>query len=400
MVDYGLLPPEINSGRIYTGPGAGPMLAAAAAWSGLAADYQATAAGHRSVISELTGGPWVGPASAALVAAASPFISWLDASAAEAGQAASQAFAAAAAYEAAFMASIPPPVIEANRTLLEALVATNFLGQNTPAIAATEALYAEFWAQDAAAMYSYAGSSAAATRLAELPEPAEVVNPAGLADQATAVINSAGQAAQAQLNSTAAQVGARLTDVVSALSLPINGQGKAIDAWIVANTPFDDIVPLYTKYLSPYLSAFAQGLQDTLFLGDETAGFSKLGSLANDLGGAAKAAQAAAQAAEKAVVGAVPKLSSSIGGVTAGMGKAVPLSNGLSVPVSWASANGATGPGVTAIGNVTSIPAAAEGAASNFPMAPFGQFGNGGNGRRTPAYGHRLTFMTRPPAAG
>ena len=400
MVDYGLLPPEINSGRIYTGPGVGPMLAAAAAWSGLAADYQATAAGHRSVISELTGGPWVGPASASLVAAASPFISWLDGSAEEAGQAASQAFAAAAAYEAAFAASVPPPVIAANRALLAALVATNFLGQNTPAIAATEALYLEFWAQDAAAMYNYAGSSAAATRLAELPEPAEVVDPAGLADQATAVSKSAGQAVQAQLNSVTAQLGTRFADVVRTLSSPLNGQGPAIDAWIVANTPFDDIVPLYSKYISPYMNSVAFAFQDTLFVGDETAGFAKLGSLANDLNSAAQAAGQAAQAAGQAAAGAVPKLSSSVGGVAAGLGRAVPL-GGLSVPVSWTSANASAGPGVTAISNATSIPAAAEGAVGNVPVAPpFGQFVNAGNSRRTPAYGHRLTFMTRPPAAG
>ncbi|WP_252159672.1 PPE domain-containing protein, partial [Mycobacterium tuberculosis] len=41
--------------------------------------------------------------------------------------------------------------VVANRALLVALVATNFFGQNTPAIAATEAQYAEMWAQDAAA---------------------------------------------------------------------------------------------------------------------------------------------------------------------------------------------------------------------------------------------------------
>ena len=397
MVDYAVLPPEVNSGRIYTGPGVGPMLAAAAAWSGLAADYQAAAAGHRSVISELTSGPWVGPASASLVTAASPFISWLDGSAEEAGQAASQAFAAAAAYEAAFAASVPPPVIAANRALLAALVATNFLGQNTPAIAATEALYLEFWAQDAAAMYNYAGSSAAASQLAELPEPAEVVNPSGLVNQAAAAFQSASQAVQAQVNSLGAQIVPRIGEVLQTLSAPLNGQGAAIDQWIVANTPLDDIVPLYTKYISPYLSAFAQGLQDTLFVGDETAGFAKLGSFANDLSTAAQAAEAAAQAA----AAAVPKLSSSVGGVAAGLGNAVPLGSGLSVPVSWTSANAAAGPGVTAIGNATSISVATQSAGTNVPVAPpFGQFVNAGNGRRTPAYGHRLTFMTRPPAAG
>ena len=66
------------------------------------------------------------------------------------------------AYEAAFAMTVPPPVIAANRSLLAGLVATNFLGQNTPAIAATETQYGEMWAQDAAAMYGYAGSSASA----------------------------------------------------------------------------------------------------------------------------------------------------------------------------------------------------------------------------------------------
>ncbi|MDP7706551.1 MULTISPECIES: PPE family protein [unclassified Mycobacterium] len=398
MVDYGLLPPEINSGRIYAGPGAGPMLAAAAAWSGLAGDFEVAAAGHRSVVAELTNGPWLGPASESLLSAVTPFIAWLDSSAAEAGQAAGQAFAAAAAFDTAFAASIPPPVIAANRALLAALVATNILGQNTPAIAATEALYLEFWAQDAAAMYNYAGSSAAATQLTELPQPAEATDPGALVDQAIAGFKGAGQAVQAQLNSVGAQLMPRVGDLLQTLSSPLNGQFTAIDQWLVANTPLDDLVPLYSKYISPYMSAFAQGLQDTLFVGDEVAGFSKLGSVANDLFTTAQAAEKAAQAA----AAAAPKLSSSVGGVAAGLGRAVPLSSGLSVPVSWTSATAQAGSGVTAIGNATSISAAAEGAVgSSMPVAPpFGQFVNAGNGRRTPAYGHRLTFMTRPPAAG
>ncbi|MCQ4359892.1 hypothetical protein KQR54_01800 [Mycobacterium gordonae] len=121
----------------------------------------------------------------------------------------------------------------------------------------------------------------------------------------------------------------------------------------------------------------------------------------NNLAPAAKAAGGAAQAAGAA--GA--NLGTKVGSVTAGLGRAVPLS-GLSVPASWTSAVGtATGPGATAISNSTAIPAALEttatGAAGNTPVAPpFGQFFNAGNGRKTPAYGHRLTFMTRPPAAG
>ena len=148
MVDYGLLPPEINSAKIYTGPGAGSLVAAASAWSSFASELQAAAAGHRSVIEALTTGPWTGPASAKLVASVSPFINWLDLSAEEAAQAASQASAAANAYEAAFLASVPPPLIAANRSLLAEAVATNLFGQNTPVIGQLEAQYAEFWAQD------------------------------------------------------------------------------------------------------------------------------------------------------------------------------------------------------------------------------------------------------------
>ncbi|MDP7738400.1 PPE family protein [Mycobacterium paragordonae] len=378
MVDYGLLPPEINSGRTYAGPGAGPLLAAAAA-------------GHRSVITELTNGPWLGPASASLLASVTPFIAWLDSSAVESAQAASQAYAASAAFETAFAASIPPPVIAANRALLAALVATNFLGQNTPAIAATEALYLEFWAQDAAAMYNYAGSSAAATQLNEMPQPAEAVDPLSVVDQGISAFKGAGQAVQAELNSVGAQLMPRVGDVLQTLSSPLNGAGPAIEQWIVANTALDDLVPLYSKYISPEMNSVAYALQSTLFIGDEFAGSSKLGALVNDV--------APVFPATFPVTGG--HLGGSVGGVAAGLGKAVPL-GGLSVPAGWTSATGPAGSAATAISNATSISAASEGTVgSNMPVAPpFGQFVNAGNGRRTPAYGHRLTFMTRPPAAG
>jgi PPE-repeat protein len=284
-------------------------------------------------------------------------------------------------------------VIAANRALLAALVATNFLGQNTPAIAATEALYMEFWAQDAGAMYSYASSSAAATQLTELPQPAEVSDPTGVVDQAIAAVKGAGQAVQAQLNAVGSQLVPRVGDVIQTLSGPINGQGPAIDAWIAANTPLDDLVPLYTKYISPYLNLVALTNQTTLWFGDDSAGFAKIGTVSGAISkdvaeAAAKAAQAAASAGR------------SLGGVAANLGNALPIGK-LSAPASWSMANVPSPAGATAISNATAIPAAAQGAAGNVPMTgPFGQFVNGGNGRKTPAYGHRLTFMTRPPAAG
>src|SRR5580693_9378635 len=164
-IDFGALPPEINSARMYAGPGIGSMVAAAAAWDGLAAQLQSGAAAYGSAISELIGGPWLGPSSTAMAAAAAPYVAWMSATAGQAEQAAGQAQAAAAAYEAAFAMTVPPPVIAANRALLMMLVATNFFGQNTPAIMATEAQYMEMWAQDAAAMYGYQAAAQTASTL-------------------------------------------------------------------------------------------------------------------------------------------------------------------------------------------------------------------------------------------
>lgn len=186
-MDFGIYPPEVNSGRIYAGPGAGPMLAAAQAWQGVADQLYTTISGYQSAVSELTEGAWSGPSSAAMSAAAGSYVEWLSATAARAEQTAAQAWTAVAAYEAAFAATVPPPEIAANRGLLAVLVATNFLGQNTPAIAATEALYAEMWAQDSLAMYNYAASSAAASVLTPFTPPHQNTDPGGMAGQAAAI---------------------------------------------------------------------------------------------------------------------------------------------------------------------------------------------------------------------
>jgi PPE-repeat protein len=203
VFDFGALTPEVNSGRIYSGPGSAPLLAAATAWDALATELQTTAASYASTIGELTTS-WQGPSSTAAAGAAAPYTAWLSNTAAQAEQTASQAQAAAAAYEAAFAASIPPPVIAANRALLAALVATNFLGQNTPAIAANEATYAEFWAQDAGAMYGYAGAATAASQLTPFTAAPATTNDSGRATQPAAVANSAASTADSTTDSIAA----------------------------------------------------------------------------------------------------------------------------------------------------------------------------------------------------
>lgn len=190
-MDFGALPPEINSTRMYAGAGAAPLMAAGATWNGLAVELSTTASSVESVIMQLTTEQWLGPASMSMVVAAQPYLAWLTYTAESAAHAAAQAMASAAAFEAAFAMTVPPAEVAANRALLAALVATNVLGQNTPAIMATEAHYGEMWAQDALAMYGYAASSAAAGRLNPLITPSQTANMAGLAGQAAAVSHAA-----------------------------------------------------------------------------------------------------------------------------------------------------------------------------------------------------------------
>ena len=130
-----------------------------------------------------------------MAAAAALYVAWIDSTAVEAEQTASQAMAAAAAYQSAFAMTVSPATVSANRAHLASLVATNTFGQNTPAIAATETQYGEMWAQDAAAMYGYAANSAAASQVTPFTEAPQTTNLAGSAAQSAAVTQATGTAA-------------------------------------------------------------------------------------------------------------------------------------------------------------------------------------------------------------
>ena len=186
-MDFGNYPPEINSARMYAGAGSGPMLAAAEAWDTLAAELHSVANSYQSVISGLTAGPWQGPASTSMSAAAASYVSWLNATAVQAEETAAQAKSAAAAYQTAFTATVPPAMVAANRSQLMTLIATNVFGRNTQAIAANEAQYGQMWAQDVAAMYGYSASSSSATQLTPFNPPQQNTNPGGSAGQSAAV---------------------------------------------------------------------------------------------------------------------------------------------------------------------------------------------------------------------
>ncbi|WP_236980697.1 MULTISPECIES: PPE family protein [Mycobacterium] len=164
---FAWLPPEINSALMFAGPGAGPLLAAASAWGGLAEDLASSVASFTAVTQELTTSSWLGPSAAAMMEVATQYMAWLSAAAVQADQAAAQATATAAAFEAAVAATVQPAVVAANRGLVQMLASTNFFGMNWPAIMDTESAYEQMWAADVAAMANYHfDASMAASQLA------------------------------------------------------------------------------------------------------------------------------------------------------------------------------------------------------------------------------------------
>jgi PPE-repeat protein len=372
-MDFGALPPEVNSGRMYIGPGAGPMLAAAAAWDALAAELHSTAAAYASTIEGLTVGTWLGPTSIAMSAAAAPYVSWISATASQADEAAMQAKIAAGAYEAAFTATVPPPVIAANRAQLLALIATNIFGQNTPAIAATEAQYLEMWAQDAAAMYSYAGSSAVATQLTPFSEPPQTTNASGTAHgsdittQLSQFINSLPNALQGLASTVAASPTTGSTSFLPGLTLPQIGSATLPPAVVTNLANWNTLVSTITGPFSaqgltsipggPFLSfgqvyAYAQngqGLQS--FFAPAKAASGSLAPIANSLGANLTSAS----------VGGAP--------VSGTMGRAA-LVGSMSVPQGWTTA----APAIRTVAQTLSANLAAA-AAPTASMGEAGVFG-------------------------
>jgi PPE-repeat protein len=407
VFDFAALPPEINSGRMYTGPGSESMMVAATAWDELAAELGTATAGYRSVIDELTSGPWVGPTSAAMVSATAPYVSWLSTAAGQAEESGSQARAAAAAFEAAFGMTVPPPVIAANRVLLMTLIATNFFGQNTPAIAATEAQYMEMWAQDALAMYGYAASSATATQFAPYQSPPNTTTPEGLSDQRNAVAQAAAQPAGTSAQTAAATA----SDVPSiftipqllqqfASSLPGYAQLQTInssaDFWLSVNVAPNWATPILKQTLQAYFGVgignfgFSMGQQLTFGPGGATAGAGGAWFPTPQFAGLH--------------LGAIGAGSYSPGGLSATFASSTKI-GGLSVPANWVSSTGALEESATRAVEVNTVAAATRSGGpmensflQGMPMAGGGRSGAGA--AFTHKYGFKRSVLARPPSAG
>jgi PPE-repeat protein len=375
-MDFAFLPPEINSARMYTGSGAGPLLAAAGSWDSLSAELSITAGVYESVLSCLTSLHWRGPTSVAMSAAVAPYLGWLHATAEQAEQTAMQARAAAAAYELAYAMTVPPAVVAANRIQLALLIATNFFGQNTAAIAATEAQYAEYWAQDATAMYGYATSSAVATQLPQFSSPRQTTNPEGLTAQEVAVTKAN---ASAVATSPASQV-------ISAAP-----PAAAVDP--------PSFIPTDLTILN-VIQATGQTLSGTWKMEATPAGI--IGA-EKDLGMLPKLGAATAEVAPAPSLSGVSSLGggTSLGNVTATLGRAGTIGS-MSAPASWAAPS--TSPTKALAGSgLPTLPGTGQLAASGSGMPGIPGMPGGTISRTTtvvPRYGARLTVMSRPPAAG
>ncbi|UCN06737.1 PPE family protein [Mycobacterium intracellulare subsp. chimaera] len=402
-MDYGAFPPEFNSARIYSGPGSGSLVSAASAWSALAAELNSAALSYEKVVTALSSEEWLGAASATMAQAVQPYIAWMTSAAAQAEEAATQARAAAAAYEAALSASVPPPLVASNRMQVSQLQATNVLGQNTPLIAQLEAQYGEYWAQDAGAMYGYAGQSSAATKQTPFQKAPEITNASGQASQSAAVTKATSDStatntskvlqsmAQPASNATAnaTSQATTATDPLTELWFLLTGQTTFptnLGTLVNGYTPFAGL--FYNTEGLPYFSIgmgnnFVQISKSLGLIGSAAPAAAKalpaLGGLGGMLGGGAAAAHP-----------------------VAALGSAASIGGKLSVPVAWSGAPAAAPAQGHAIpvSTISAAPEAAGGPGNLLGGMPLAGAGAGGHGVAGPKYGFRPTVMARPPFAG
>jgi PPE-repeat protein len=394
MLDFGALPPEINSELMYAGVGSASMMGAASEWNTIAAELNSAAVAYDRVVNTLSSEEWLGQASASMAEAVTPYVEWMRTTAAAAEHAASQAMSAATAFETAHATIVPPPVIAANRVKLTQLLSTNVLGQNTAAIAALEAQYGEMWATDSATMYNYAGRSANTSAVKPFTSAPHMTNPAGTAHQTASVTAATGTSAGTAQNT----LHSRMSKITSALGTLSTGMPTAAppddpvkDA--LTSGPLGWLGDIFTFY-APFSTTFYNTEGLPFFSVGIANTFVSMAKSTGALGGAAAAAAPAV-----AAPAAIPALVGAGSSVSAGLGTAGSV-GGMSVPTVWGndSVVGAEHPATPLpISNIREMPEPGIGnVVGGLPLAGAGDGGAG----RTPKYGMRLTVMARPPCAG
>lgn len=384
-------PPEINSALIIGGPGAGPLFEAASAWDGLAVELSSSASSFHTTVSDLAGGAWMGPSSMSMTAAAAPYVQWLIIAAAQAEVAALQARIAALAYEGALVATVPLPEVLANRARLLVLIATNFFGINTAAIAQTELEYVEMWAQDVAAMLGYhTGAQSMAQALPDFSVPpaalggsAPTADLAGLAGLVTAPLSLASQFFQG-LSSLGTAFASELQSVLGALSPAVS---------LLSSTPVATLTTVAQAGMYPATALMTPmvTLAQSAGPAGPAAAPASAPTLAPALVNAASAPLSAPHSSGSALSDLQPLAGGGLGALgvaTAGLGSARFIGS-LSVPAAWQGSMPAyiATPAMSGVGAGAPAVAAGTGSGSGVPMAamPVGDKNPEGEDRGTRA---------------
>ena len=409
-MDFGSLPPEINSTRLYSGSGSSSLQAAASAWSALAAELNSVATSYGKVLAELTAEAWRGPASAAMAEAAAPYVAWICTTASHAEQSAAKARAAAAAFDQAFASIVPPPVVATNRVKTSQLISANIVGQFTATIAQLEADYADMWAHDAAVMYTYAGHSAVAAKVSQFKSPTSTTNPAGQQTQAAAVAQATATGTQSTLQKLTSQVPLSLHSLASpaaATASSTTSTNPLAELWYLltgqSSTPSsaEDVLDGYSPYSSLFYNT--EGLPYfSVGLANFGASIAKNTGLFASSGGAAASAAAgggAAAAADYFPLGA--QLTRAVPSISAGLGSA-PLVGQLSVPAAWPGSAPAPAPfnAPVPVSTVSAVSESAAGPGNMFGGMPMAGAGGAQGAGHRPKYGFKPAMVARPPSAG
>ncbi|MGE2815109.1 PPE family protein [Mycobacterium heidelbergense] len=359
-------PPEVHSTLLSSGPGPGPLFAAAAAWTSLGSEYVMAADELVALLGAVQGGAWDGPSAEQYVAAHAPYLSWLIDSATKSTTAATLHTTAGTAYTTALATMPTLAELAANHATHAVLVATNFFGVNTIPIAVNEADYARMWVQAATTMTTYQAVSESAMAAVPATTPApQIVTPGGEVQAAAANTGSETPTATSWQD----ELAKALSDFTQNVLWPL---GKEIypDGWPIDAVPFANAVSSFFMQIPGMSPALATALGwfifHSLMLVWPLVQAAQLGVMLAPVMIAAVSAAAAAGVAA-AVAGAVSAAAAAAPAVS------VPLATAPPAPMATTPAPAiGTASAPTTVNNIATTPTTAPSIASPMGGGPVG----------------------------
>lgn len=183
-------PPEVITGRLMSGAGAAPMLAASGEFAAAAIAYEVSIDRLVAQMATLSAS-WQGAGALAMQRAIMRYIIWLRLLQAQIVMAASRTGSQAAAFTEAYTTMAQMVAIVENRVTTAVLHATNFLGMNTIPIGVREGQYLEMWAQDVAVQTNYLAQTVANTTFEPFMPPTPITGVSVFPPLVTQAVNAA-----------------------------------------------------------------------------------------------------------------------------------------------------------------------------------------------------------------